>query len=331
MNPTFSLDLRRLRRCNDLSDLARVLGLKPATLAFVLYKITYRKRYKYISIPKKSGGVRQIMAPEAHLKMAQRRLATFLLNIQFDIETSRARSHCILSHGFKRDLSIQTNADLHKGRRFVFNADIKDFFPAINFGRVRGFLIGNEDFLLAPAVATLIAQLACFKNQLPQGAPSSPVISNLIANNLDIRLNRLAKSKRCTYSRYVDDLTFSTNLSDFPLRIAAPASPQSSLWTAGNDLVAAVYKSGFQLNHAKSRMQFSTSRQEVTGLVVNNVINVPVEYVKLVRAMCNRLFIVGAAFEQQQNGRLSLMSNARLGGMLAFIYQIKSRADDPKR
>ena len=104
-------------------------------------------------------------------------------------------------------------------RRWVFNLDLEDFFPSINFGRVRGFLLKNRDFRAeSEHRATVISQIACHENSLPQGSPCSPVISNLVAHLLDMRLVRLASSVGCTYSRYADDLTFSTNKKIFPCR-----------------------------------------------------------------------------------------------------------------
>jgi hypothetical protein len=120
-----------------------------------------------------------------------------------------------LAHGFKRKRSIMSNALKHQKRRYVFNIDLQDFFPTINFGRVRGFFIKDVNFMLHPKVATILAQIACYDNGLPQGAPSSPVISNLVGQILDIRLCKLASENGCTYSRYADDITFSTNKPDW--------------------------------------------------------------------------------------------------------------------
>ena len=116
-----------------------------------------------------------------------------------------------------------TNAYIHKRRRYVLNLDLEDFFPSFNFGRVRGFFIKDKHFALHERVETIIAQIACHDNELPQGSPCSPVISNLIAHLLDVRLARLAKAHKCTYSRYADDITFSTNRKEFPSDLAAPA------------------------------------------------------------------------------------------------------------
>ena len=109
---------------------------------------------------------------------------------------------------------------MHKNKRHVFNVDLKDFFPSLNFGRVRGFFIKNAHFQLEPKVATVIAQIACHDNELPQGSPCSPIISNFIGHLLDVRMANLAKKTKCNYSRYADDLTFSTNWKEFPEKLA---------------------------------------------------------------------------------------------------------------
>ena len=98
--------------------------------------------------------------------------------------------------------------------------DLADFFPSLNFGRVRGFFLKDRDFELHEKVATVIAQIACFENQLPQGSPCSPAIADMVAHVLDVHLVRLAKKYRVTYSRYADDLTFSTNQRLFPGALA---------------------------------------------------------------------------------------------------------------
>ncbi|NJN91776.1 MAG: RNA-directed DNA polymerase [Leptolyngbyaceae cyanobacterium SL_5_14] len=133
---------------------------------------------------------------------------------------NQAKTFSQVSHGFKRKLSIRTNARKHRNRRYVFNIDLTDFFGSINFGRVRGFFIKDKRFRLNSKVATIFAQIACFKKSLPQGSPCSPVISNLIGNILDTHLVRLAARTGCTYTRYADDLTFSTNKRCFPRSIA---------------------------------------------------------------------------------------------------------------
>lgn len=111
----------------------------------------------------------------------------------------------------------------------------------------------------------MIAQTACFLNVLPQGAPSSPIISELISQTLDYRLQALARKFRCSYSRYADDITFSTNLKEFPSAIAF-CPPGEVNWREGPDLEKAVLSSNLKLNSKKARMQQSYQRQATTGL-----------------------------------------------------------------
>ncbi len=142
----------------------------------------------------------------------------------------------------------------------------------------------------------MIAQIACHGNSLPQGSPSSPVISNLIANVLDMRLVKLASESGCTYSRYADDLTFSTNKKSFPCSIAvlaAAGAGQSHQWLPGNALKQVIERAGFRINSRKNHMMYCHSRQNVTGLVVNEKINVAWEYSHSVRAMVHKLVTTG--------------------------------------
>jgi hypothetical protein len=226
--------LARIKLVQGLNSFAMLLGMKPAALAYILYKLPPAQKYESFDIAKKSGGVRKIMAPEPRLKLVQRRLATLLLSCQSEIEISiGVKDECTLAHGFKPRFSILTNAEKHRNRRWVYNADIEDFFPTINFGRVYGFFQKNKHFSLSKPVATIIAQIACHENQLPQGSPCSPVISNIIAHILDIHLNDLAFKHNCTYTRYADDLTFSTNEKSFPRAIAKRHEGDIHKWLPG--------------------------------------------------------------------------------------------------
>jgi len=191
------------------------------------------------------------------------------------------------------DLKKVCHAELHKNKNYVLNLDLADFFTSINFGRVRGFFIKNKYFQLNPKIATIIAKIACHNNALPQGSPCSPVISNLIGQILDIHLVRLAKKHQCTYTRYADDLTFSTNQKNFPRNLSYKKNEKQSNWLIGTELLDSIINSGFQVNQSKTRMQYKNSRQVVTGLVVNKVVNTKSEYYRYARSMCHSLFTTG--------------------------------------
>ena len=198
---------------------------------------------------------------------------------------------------------------------------------------MRGFFIKNHHFKLAPKVATVIAQIACHDNELPQGSPCSPIISNLIGHLLDIRIVNLAKKTKCTYSRYADDLTFSTNKKDFPEKIAFKKNGND--WFAGKSLIKEIEKVGFSINSKKTSMQYRSARQMTTGLIVNEKINIRKEYYKKARSMCHELFQYDEFYidrkqtsseisrnESESNNEIKGTLN-QLEGILSFIYQVK--------
>ena len=210
--------LKKLKAAQDRKELADVLGYKPSALTAIVYMTPAVAKYTTFDIPKKSGGVRTIKAPEPRLKKLQTHLAHVLYQCLAEIETGRNAKP--VSFGFRKEGRITDNAKNHKRRRYVLNLDLADFFPTFNFGRVRGFFLKDQNFKLGTEVATTIAQIACDGVALPQGSPCSPIISELIGQVLDLRLLRLAKKYGVRYSRYADDLTFSTNNKQFPAALA---------------------------------------------------------------------------------------------------------------
>ena len=217
--------LVKLQAAKTIVDVAALLGFKTSRLAYVLYSKDAPAKFRTFQVPKKSGGSRTIEAPNAMLKTLQRRLADLLQGCEQEIRVKYGRhdggpAPDVVSHGFVRNRSIITNAKQHRRRRMVLNVDLEEFFPSINFGRVRGFFVRDRNFALHPSVATILAQVACSGNHLPQGSPCSPVIANLIGHILDVHLVKLAGRNGCRYTRYADDLTFSTNKKEFPEPIA---------------------------------------------------------------------------------------------------------------
>jgi RNA-directed DNA polymerase len=328
--------LAHLKTAASLHDVADILGFKPKAVAFILYAKPDSAKYYQFEIPKRSGGTRTISAPYPDLKKLQQRLSDVLQNVVGEInEIHHIKS--TISHGFTRKHSIITNAAVHRRKRFVFNIDLEDFFGAINFGRVRGYFIKNQDFTLHADVATVIAQIACHQNKLPQGSPCSPVISNLVGHLLDIRLAALAHSTGCHYSRYADDLTFSTNKKDFPAKIAKLEAGEEYIWKPAKRLESTIVKTGFSINGAKTRMQLRRSRQDVTGLVVNRKVNVRSEYKRIARAMTHRVLTTGAFY------RRTLKSDGKggktvekvdgtidqLSGILSFIDSVRLHGKKP--
>ena len=323
-----SESLEKLQSVKNRKELATLLGFEPSAVSYILYITPDNRKYSEFTIPKSGGGSRNIKAPMSQLKLLQRRLADLLNNCLDEIQNN-SNSSGVLSHGFRRNCSIITNARNHTRKRHVFNIDLKDFFPSINFGRVRGYFIKSEHFQLTPEVATTIAQIACHENQLPQGSPASPVISNLIGQILDVRLVQLAKKANCTYSRYADDITFSTRNKEFPSLIALKDSAHQ--WRPSPKLTHCIEKAGFQINSEKISMQYRTNRQVATGLVVNRKVNVKASYYRQVRAMCNSLFRTGKYFlgQEMQVGKIEDSPNPaegtvnQLRGALHYVYSVK--------
>ena len=301
-----------------------MLGFRPKGLSYILYRLPPEDKYRTFTVPKKSGGTRTIQAPTAQLALLQERLAEMLYQCVSEIQRDNPRFWAA-SHGFQKKKTIVSNAEAHKRRRFVFNVDLKDFFGSINFGRVRGFFIHDKNFSLDPAAATILAQIACHENALPQGSPCSPVISNLIGNILDLRLLALARDTHCTYTRYADDLTFSTNMRTFPSEIAV--NSKGSSWKAGEKLCCEIERAGFDLNSSKTRMSLKQSRQTVTGLVVNAKPNISQDYYRTARAMCHALFKTGQYHRQLAIGCETTGDLNPLEGMLSYIYFVKVRKD----
>lgn len=271
--------------------IAELLAVKPSFLTYLLYVMPKEQRYVQFKIPKRTEGVRKISAPIAPLKEVQQRLNTVLQAV-YEPKAS--------THGFTLDRSIVTNAKLHAQRQFVFNIDLEDFFPSINFGRVRGMFMARP-YNCDPSVATVLAQICCWDDQLPQGAPTSPVVSNMLCARLDGELQQLAREQGWVYTRYADDLTFSTYEAPWTLDIVyfqdrsknmLPAAIANDIQNRdqlishpGDRLHRVISSNGFNINRKKVRLQVNWQRQMVTGLVTNRFPNVPREFIRQIRAM----------------------------------------------
>lgn len=204
--------------------------------------------YREFSIPKKSGGVRQIEAPSKRLKEIQRWIKDEIVD-KFVVSE--------YATGFRKNMSIVYNARKHVGKELVINMDIKDFFPSVTYAEI---LLMFMYIGYRKDVAHLLTKLCTnAENVLPQGSPASPSISNHILLKLDKRLGRLAESVGADYSRYADDITFSGKRG---ISTIIPLVEQI------------VEEEGFLVNENKTRLQYNNQRQEVTGLIVNNKIAV---------------------------------------------------------
>ena len=163
-------------------DLAKLLEYRYDGLVYHLYRTPEEKKYETFLITKKSGGLRTINAPTPKIKHIQRRLNEILQNAYLPKP---------VVFGFTHGKNIVDNAGKHKKKNWVLNIDLENFFPSINFGHVRGMFM-HKPYNLPAEVATALAKICCFNNCLPQGAPTSPVISNMICAQMDSQLQDLA-------------------------------------------------------------------------------------------------------------------------------------------
>lgn len=309
--------LDKLKSCNSKPDLARLLGIDPVFMTRVIYIRNTDNLYSQFTIKKKNGSDRHISAPDPELKEIQSRLSDLLQDCLNNIrENSKEDNN--FSHGFERNRSIITNAEKHKSKKWVLNIDLSNFFDEFNFGRVRGYFLKNKNFSLNTELSTLIAKIACHQDKLPQGSPCSPVITNLILVSLDRRLSNLCNRAGCTYTRYADDITISTNKKEFPRNIIKSHNENSI--DLNKKFLKEIISSGFQINLNKLRLFDRKCRQEVTGLTVNRFVNVDNKYAKKIRAMAHSLFTKGGYTLTDKKTREQRAGNINeLGGMLSFI------------
>ena len=230
--------------------MAEFLDVEYSTLIYQIYKLSDNAKYTTFTISKKSGGRRIISEPFTSLKIIQQKLNQVLQSVY---------EPKIPVHSYILSKNIVTNSTLHLNNRYVLNIDLKDFFPSINFGRVRGMFMAKP-YLCNAVVSTILAQICCFKNELPQGVPTSPIISNMICAKLDSQLRKLAVNLRCHYTRYADDITFSTSIKNFPEALAYINSIGQV--EIGYELKKIVKDNGFEVNPRKIKLQIKNSRQK---------------------------------------------------------------------
>ncbi|MBI5723593.1 MAG: RNA-directed DNA polymerase [Planctomycetes bacterium] len=274
----------------DEKHLAGRLGVLPGKLELL------NPTYKVFEIPKRGGGRRKIEAPAPMLKEMQNLILRKLLR--------RLKAHPC-AYGFERGRSIAGNAAVHAGKAVVVRLDLKDFFPSISADRVRRYFrrIGWN----GPA-AELLVKVCTHEGRLPQGAPTSPRLSNLVNYSLDAGLLSAAKKYRADYTRYADDITFSFAIDD-------PGRIRSLIGSAK----AVLSGEGYRINlHKKLRVARSHQRQKVTGLVVNSGVKLPRATRRRLRAIRHRL----AA------GKQATLTAAQLAGWTAFEAMIAAH-DDP--
>ncbi|WP_235850513.1 reverse transcriptase domain-containing protein, partial [Niallia circulans] len=316
----------RFRTLDTFEDIANLLEIKPKMLRDILV-INKGKNYKSFVIKKKNGGERTIYSPEKNLSILQKKFL-YILNLVY-------RNH-ENAHGFVRDKSIKTNATSHLGQNYILNFDLKDFFENINFGRVRSMFMSY--FKFNTIIATTLANLCCHEDGfLPQGAATSPAIANILSYNLDKTFSKLAKKEKCVYTRYADDITFSTNREKFPKNIAFQKKGQVLLSSYVEKIIR---ENGFLINESKTRLHNKYQNLSVTGITVNQKLNVSRKYIRKIRSilhcieknisnleLAEKLFCEKYTFRQRKNSNTPNMFDV-LKGMISHLGNVRGKSDD---
>lgn len=294
-------------------ELASLLRTTYPNLCHTVYGDRPDNLYKTFYIPKKNGGRRLIASPIDKLVSLQHRLKPLLEQLYSPHPAATA---------FIQGRGILVNARAHIGRALVFNIDLSNFYGSINFGRVRG-LLRAPPYNLRHDTAQMVATICCYKGAIPQGAPTSPVLSNMVSRQLDRKLSLLAKKNHSFYTRYADDITFSFRNKNHE----GICRNVNGMFEPTSELIDIVNSSGFTLNSRKTRGEDSKSRQVVTGLKVNKKVNVDRRYIRTTKAMIHDLFIdVEAAnlkFLSLQRSKSSKRLENVVAGRINFIGMVK--------
>jgi RNA-directed DNA polymerase len=310
---TNSKKVLRLLAEGNVFILCKYLRLNPLLVETGIVE----KKYTTFSIRKKSGGKRTIEMPEEPLMQVQKIFAKFLSETYNYIITDSAYGF-IASDGLSERKNIITNAKNHVGNKYLFNIDISNFFPSINANMIKDALI-NCPLSVNEELASYITLLSTNNWHLPVGSPTSPVLSNFVFYATDLKIEQWAQMNNVVFTRYADDLSFSKN---------TPFTVEDK-----NEISAIVLAAGFLINKRKRRLQTQYQAQWVTGIKVNEKLNVDRRIIKKVRAMLhdwqkNGLVMAAKRFSNKNTANLNLNSFVEnLRGNISFIADVRGKDD----
>lgn len=303
---------KKIQSLHNLDDIERLLSVPTHELELM----ACQPRYKIYKIPKKNGNFRLIEDPEDKLKFTLRALNDYLQAYYHSIRPSMVYGFCIhASH--EEDPNIISNAQRHIGKPYLLNIDLKDFFHQIKTNHVNNiFDTSFPNF--NKEVGNLLSRLTTFKGRLPMGAPTSPILSNYACLSLDQSLINYASAASITYTRYADDLSFSSQspLADRDIHII-----QSII--SGNK---------FRINHDKIKKYESHHTKIVTGLVVGTEsVSLPEEYIVKLHSEIDRYISYMQVEKRYQTGaslkKLKLFEQELLG-KLNFASQVLTKKNE---
>lgn len=303
-----------LNRINSTYDTS--IAKKKITPKLLYYLIKKKDtKYEEYKILKKNGALRTILAPDEYLKHTQ-----YLINILLQIVFENKVNH--FTNGFLINRNIVRNATPHINKKYVLNIDIKDFFPSIPFRRIKKTL-EFQPFDLQMAreeIGFVIANIATYKGFLPQGAPTSPILSNIVTQKLDRKIESICKEENIKFSRYADDLTFSSNKNVLTE-------------TFVNKVYSIIKEEGFMPNDQKTRLRSKGQRQEVTGVIVNDKLNISRQYIKKIRSILYNWEKKGEEYTQRKflsfYEKKTITPNFKdvLWGYISFMGLVRGKED----
>jgi len=253
----------QINKCKNTKQLAQLLKITPKEITL----LSFEPLYYHFKIPKKhKGEFRFIEAPSLELKRLQRKLNIYLQSVYYLHQTTASYGYIIKPIGIQKTKNIYTNALQHLGNDYMLNADFKDFFHQITTKDVYNIFIGRL-FNFDKNTANTLAKICTYKGRLPMGAPTSPALSNLYSIGLDKDLNKWAILQNITYTRFVDDLSFSSK--------NTPITPHFF-----EQINRIALKYHLKFNSDKTKYYSKGDQKTVTGLVLNKTVDIDAEYYK---------------------------------------------------
>lgn len=315
----------KFKSLKNFEDVANLLEIPAKELRRILV-VSKNNNYTPFTIKKKNGNDRTIHAPKKNLSILQKKFS-YILSLVYNNHLS--------AHGFIKNRSIVSNASVHLKQKNILNFDLENYFENINFGRVRAMFIHYYNF--NETVASTLANICCHHDGfLPQGAATSPAISNILSFKLDKELTKLARKNHCIYTRYADDITFSTKKKQFPTNIAFIENSSTQL---ASEVIKLVKGNGFFINENKTRLKNYREHLAVTGITVNEKLNVERKYIRRIRSI---LHCIEKNIDDIEAAKLMFNKNYKfrqkkepgnpdmfdvLRGMISYVGQVKGNVD----
>lgn len=281
----------------DTHQLSEFLCI-PRKQLFRMVKSGCSDEYRPITIKKKNGHDRVLQVPAPCLKYAQRKILREIVSKLSVSEYATA---------YRSGAGLEDNARPHTGKRYILKMDITDFFGSIRFEQVYSAAFNTRYF--PKHIGVILTTLCCYNDVLPQGAPTSPALSNLVLRNFDENIGKWCEKRGISYTRYCDDMTFSSD---------------KNLYNVYMKVKGMLEDAGFEINEKKTRFITNTARQTVTGLTVNEKVSVSKDYKRDLRQELFYIFKFGPADSLLHIGKGEYLTDGQLD-ILKYLSVIEGK------